>query len=152
LHVSYSPHLLANNKTTIGYGLDVKFATADESKGLGSGETDYVVSANMFHNMGNATPFLKIGYKVRGDSSQDSLENGLIATVGLDYQLSGKYSIGYMYEHLDARRNSTDDLRSSVMYGSYEISSDVSLTAFIQFGHSDSAADKGVGAALVYSF
>ena len=152
LHISYTPHALSEGKLHIGYSLGIKLPTADEEKGLGSGETDYSFSADLFYRANNITPFFKIGYKVRGDSFVDQLESGMIASLGLDYQFMEKHSFGYMFDYLTARRENESALESSVIYGSFELTQNVSLTTFYQLGHSNSAADKGFGGTLIYKF
>lgn len=47
----------------------VKFGTADETVGLGSGETDYSVQAEVYKAIGRSGFSTGVGYKVRGDTA-----------------------------------------------------------------------------------
>src|SRR5688572_22906250 len=55
----------------------VKFPTADEARGLGTGETDYYSQLDFYRVLGSATPFVSLGYRFLGDSAVYQLKDGV---------------------------------------------------------------------------
>jgi hypothetical protein len=83
-------------------GLDltakVKLPTADEDKGLGTGELDFAFLADLYKTMDRLTGFGGIGFHVLGDSPAFNLENAWSANLGASYRLDERNSIGAMLE------------------------------------------------------
>ena len=137
----------------VDLGAKVKLPTADEQKGLGTGETDYAVQADLFAPLGSAsTLFGSIGYRVYGDPPGTTLRDVPYGSIGVSHRLSGESSIGVAY-----------DFRPRIIDGGSEISE---LTAFwtkrmtpewkVQFygivGFSDASPDAGAGLLLERRF
>ena len=60
----------------------VKFGTADEDDGLGTGENDYSIEANLFRFFDRFTLLGVGGYVVRGDPPEVDLQNGVLRVPG----------------------------------------------------------------------
>ena len=67
------------NSERRGMALDlmgrVKFGTADADKGLGTGEQDFTVRADLYKYLEQFTLLGSVGYKFRGDPAGVDLEN-----------------------------------------------------------------------------
>ena len=64
--------------------LDAKLPTADEEKGLGTGEADYSIQVDLSQNLGTATIYATLGYNFRGTSTlYEGLQDSAFAPAGL---------------------------------------------------------------------
>ena len=82
--------------STLGLDLTakLKLATADEAKGLGTGEHDMVFLAELYRTFERLTGFGGIGYHILGDAPGQPLDNVWSASVGATYQLDERDSAG----------------------------------------------------------
>ena len=60
----------------------IKFGTADEEKGLGTGEQDYSLQADVFRFFDKATLMGTAGYALRGDPESYDLDDTFYASLG----------------------------------------------------------------------
>ena len=66
--------------------LDMKLPTADEDRGLGTGEVDYSLQLDFSKNVGDGSAFATIGFSFRGKSDlYQGLRDGAFAQVGMDF-------------------------------------------------------------------
>jgi len=133
---------------SIGFDLDltgrVKFPTASEAKGLGTGKTDFGVSAEAARTFGSATPFVAVGYRMPGNPAGFDLRNGPTASVGSSFVAgSTVYIASYDY----AGKTSQGAFDSHSLFGavSAPVAERVNLTGYGTAGLSKGAADVGVG-------
>lgn len=82
--------------TTLGLDLTgkLKLATADEAKGLGTGEHDVVFLVELYRTFERVTGFGGIGYHVLGDAPGQPLDNAWSANLGASYKLDERDSAG----------------------------------------------------------
>jgi hypothetical protein len=66
----------------LGFTGKVKLGTADETAGLGSGETDFSIQADIYKALGRSGFSTGVGYKARGDTAYYDLDNAWFAYVG----------------------------------------------------------------------
>lgn len=66
----------------------LKVPTASTSKGLGTGEMDYGVGAELSKRIGPVIPFVGLGYTVPGDPEDYDLRNSLSVRAGTAFQLA----------------------------------------------------------------
>lgn len=78
----------------------VKLPTASTEKGLGTGETDYRVGADLSKTVGAVTPFAGVSYTKVGDPADYDLEDTLAGHAGAAVRLgrSASAHVGYSYE------------------------------------------------------
>ena len=91
---------------------NVKFATADEDKGLGTGENDYGLAVDLYRDFDGTLMFGGIGYTMLGDSEFILLDDVFNANVGATWHV-GPGSLGAMYDWRQAASDDSDD-RSEV--------------------------------------
>lgn len=137
----------------LGVALDltgkVKFGTADEAKGLGTGEQDYTVRADLFKFYEQFTLLASAGYKFRGDTEYLDLENVLIGSLGGVYALNEKVRFGLMYDYREAALMDGDAVSELSAFTSRRISDRVQMQFYAFTGFSDSSADWGAGFLLL---
>lgn len=78
----------------------VKLPTASTEKGLGTGEADYRVGADLSKTLGTVTPFAGVSYTKVGDPAEYDLEDTLAGHAGAAVRLgrSASAHVGYSYE------------------------------------------------------
>lgn len=130
----------------------VKFGTADETKGLGSGETDYGLHVDVDKDIGKLTLSLGLGYTVIGDPPGFNYRNVMSGSVAGGYRLSDMVSV-----------NTTVSYRESVRAGApsqVDIAPGITLrlgegrrvNAYVLFGLDDGSPDFGTGIAYTHTF
>ena len=137
--------------TGVDLTANVKVATADEDKGLGTGANDYGLALDLYRDFNGTTLFGGVGYTLLGDSDYIDTDSVWNANLGASWAV-GSGSLGVMYDWRAAATTTADD-RSEVT-GFYSIKS--GEAAKWQFyatkGLSDGSPEWGAGVALTYAF
>ena len=130
----------------------VKFGTADEAKGLGTGETDYYAQVDLYQNIGTITPFGSFGYRVLGTNAAYPLKDGFYATVGAAFKVSETTVVGAAYDWrsriIDDAENGTDALA----FISTNPNDRWNALGYVLFGFNEASPDFGAGGAVTYRF
>jgi len=87
----------------------VKFATADNAKGLGSGENDFSLQLDGFFGKSKNRPFFTLGYIVTGDSTQFAYNDVFFGTLGMMFKKDRTSDVGLAYDYRQASIDGTDD-------------------------------------------
>lgn len=126
----------------------VKLPTASTRKGLGTGKTDYAVGAEASKALGRVSPFVGVGYTVRGDPQGYDLRNGMSVNAGAAVQLSAstRAVLSYGYEQAASRLVGDEHQVTAGLAG--ELTKRVGWTAYGSSGLSQGAPDMGAGVAL----
>lgn len=145
--------LLYSRKYAVSVDLTakVKFATADEDKGLGTGEQDYSIQADVYQYFDSIYLTGSAGYKVRGDTSDTNLNNSWFGSIGAVYTFTSEtragVSLAYRQSAFDDFNNS-DDLGEFSAFVSFRPNNDWKLMLYGIAGLSDSSPDWGAGTQL----
>lgn len=123
----------------------IKLPTADEDEGLGTGEVDYTVQADVSKRFGAFSPFATLGYRVLGDPSDLDLEDGFLASLGVGYRYSPRVNLGIAFDYREASTDGSDDAREIVPYTSFRVSDKLTLGTYGVVGLSDSSSDLALG-------
>lgn len=130
----------------------VKFGTADEDKGLGTGEMDYYGQVDLYQNMGTITPFATIGYRVLGSNATFHLKDGPYVTAGAAFRVSPSTVVGAAYDWrsriIDGAKNGTD----AIAFISNNPNESWNLLGYVLKGFNNASPDLGVGGAVTYKF
>lgn len=130
----------------------IKFPTADENKGLGTGEFDYSIETELARTFGRFTPLGALGYRFTGSPPGTTLNDVLLASVGGVYQLNDPFSVGLFFDYRQASSASSDERRELVPFGAWKISPHWTTSLYAVIGFSDASPDGGVGVQLSYTF
>lgn len=141
----------AAGDAALDLGGEIKLGTADEQKGLGSGEPDFTLRADYFAFFDRWTGVASLGYAVRGDPDGFELDDGLVAAAGGMFHVAAANRLGVFLEYRQAAYFANDDpLELTGFYawrtGAWRTS--LSLRA----GLSDSAPDWGAGLSVATTF
>jgi hypothetical protein len=146
--------LLSSDDHTFGLDLTgkVKFGTADENKGLGTGKNDYGLSVDTYKVSGAWTAFGGVGWMKYGSSQYIQLKNGFNANIGADYKLGTSDSIGAYYYYRERIADGGAPQSELTGYWNHKLSDNLRVQAYALAGFANGSPDYGVGASLKYSF
>ena len=137
------------NNQQLGLAMDltgkVKFGTADENKGLGTGESDYTVQADLYKFVDDLTLLGSLGYKYRGDPTGVDLDNVLMASVGGTYRFSPGVKGGVFFDYRESAISGSDSIQELTGFVSRRIAESWRLQVFVLTGFTDSSPDWGGG-------
>ncbi len=146
----------ALNEHDAWFGLDIgtkiKFGTADDSRGLGTGKNDFSLQADFFKPIGAITPFGTLGYRWYGDPSGIDLRNVFYGAIGASYRRSPSTSVGLAYDWRDRILEGSGHVSELTAYVSHRLSRDWKLQLYAIKGFADASPGHGAGATLAYSF
>ena len=152
LGTTYSALQLNEQKLFIDLGAKVKLPTASESKGLGTGKTDYTLSADLYKTLDRTTLLGTVGYKMLGDPSGVNLNNVWFATVGAVYKFDDQNSAGATLDLRQATTQQNTGLREYTLFYSHKFNRTYKLQTYMVAGDTTSSVDFGAGAMLGISW
>lgn len=136
------------NGFLLDLGAKVKFPTADEDKGLGTGKIDYAAFIDLYRLAGAWTPFATLGYKVLGDPAGLELRDVWYGTLGVSYRLSDRNSIGAMWDLRQRSHSDGDPVNELTGYWVHKLGGGWKTQTYAVTGFSDASPDVGVGMML----
>lgn len=147
---SYS--LLQETSSAVGLdvGARVKFGTADEAEGLGTGETDLSLQADLYKPLGAAMLFATLGYRWYGDPPGIELRDVPYFAVGASYRLGGDTAVGLAYDYRPHIVDGGLSISEVSLYWSRRFAREWKLQLYAIVGLSDGSPDVGVGSFLEY--
>ena len=121
----------------------IKFPTADEDKGLGTGEADFTMMAEFARRLQNEAWIVlgEIGYTFVGEPSDYDVDNRWLYSVGLAYELNPKVTLSGYLDGRTAIIESNEDPLSILMIGEYKFRPDLRLDTLLEVGLNDGAPD-----------
>jgi len=138
------------------YGLDltskIKFATADETRGLGTGKNDYSLQADMFKGFTQASVFGSLGYRVMGKPTNIKLNNVWFGSVGSAYRFSARTSAGVAWDMRQASSTSGAASRELSAFISYKLLPKSKIQLYTLKGWADGSPDFGGGVNYSHGF
>lgn len=134
----------------IDFTAKVKFGTADENAGLGTGENDYTMQAELYNYYDDFMLFGILGYKFRGDPPQSDLNNSAHAFVGGSYRLTRSLKTGLDFYYQEALISDVDEQIELSAFLNYKMSNTWYLRGHLTKGFGDTSPDWGVGAFITF--
>ncbi|SFP79954.1 hypothetical protein [Hydrogenimonas thermophila] len=122
----------------------MKVATADDKKGLGTGENDYSFQADIYKPIGKSFLYVTGGYTVTGDSDKVKYNDIWYGTVGTGYRFNQQLSFGANYAYRQAMFDSLEDTKTTSIFLSYNAKNGLKYDVSYTYGLSDTAADNAV--------
>ena len=141
-------------KFVLDVGAKVKFGTASEKKGLGTGENDYSAQADAYKTFEKLTLLSTVGYRVIGnpDSSEYKLRNVWYGTLGATYRVNATNTMGLLLDLRQAAWEFNTNIREYTLYYSHRFNPTYSLQSYITSGDTRSSVDLGAGMMLNVRF
>jgi len=123
----------------------VKFGTADEQEGLGTGENDYTLQLDISKGFGPVTPFVGGGYKFIGRPPGVDLRDKPFAFAGLTIRANKRFNFGLAYDWSQSSVESRPDVQEVSPFMTIKFGRHFAIDPYGVVGLSSSAADWGVG-------
>lgn len=137
----------------IDFTARLKLPTADEDKGLGTGETDLNVEFNYSRNLGEVTPFATLGYRFLGRSPAYPLKDGFYTTMGLAAPVgTNGTTAGLALTWRAAIVEDADSATELMAFVSRRLDENWKIQGFVLTGFTDASPDFGLGALVGYKF
>ncbi|MFL6650859.1 MAG: hypothetical protein ACJ8J7_06180 [Sulfurifustaceae bacterium] len=130
----------------------VKLGTADETKGLGTGENDYSLQLDWSQQFGRFTLVATIGYRIYGDPPGVNFDNALFASAGGILKYGSDMSFGLIYDFRQSIVADTDSQRDITAFISYKLNARRKIQGYVTTGLSNASPDWGVGAIATIAF
>jgi len=118
-----------------------KLGTADESRGLGSGENDYSLQLGL----GTGVIYGYGGYKWVGDSATVDYNDVAFGGLSLTLPVAETAGLGLSYYAEESLLSGSDDIHELTLSLNGELSRDVSIGLYLGSGLTDSSADTIMG-------
>lgn len=122
----------------------VKLGTANIDKGLGTGESDFTLQADVLKFTDRITWIGSVGYRFRGQPPDAVLDDAWLASVGGIYRLERDARAGLFFDYRESSIGADPAQELSVFF-SNRLSAHWRLQVFLFKGFSDSGADWGGG-------
>lgn len=130
----------------------IKIPTADEEKGLGTGEYDYSLGLGLKRRITKWTFSGNAQYNIVGSPGGIDLDNFFSVTAGIGHQRTASFKESvYIYAAESASAESDNPLEIS-LNGEYIIDGNNAVSVYVMKGLSDGSPDYGIGVALNHYF
>jgi hypothetical protein len=140
------------NGTFVDVTAKIKFGTADEAKGLGTGKNDYALQADLYKTFGKNTVFGTLGYKVMGSPPGVTLNNVFYASLGVGHQYSQETSAGLILNLQEKAFPTGFPQQELTAYVSRKLGKTWKAQAYAVKGFSNGSPDWGAGAMFSAAF
>ena len=126
----------------------VKLGTADEEKGLGTGEQDYTLQADVYRFFDTLTLFGTLGYKFRGQPDGVDIDDVLLGSFGGIYRISDFSRLGFAYDYRQSSLPDGDAVSELSVFAARDVNDGLRLELYLIGGFSNSSPDWGAGVML----
>lgn len=133
-------------------GGKIKFPTADEDDGLGTGKFDYTIEAEVSRVIANFTPYWTVGYRFFGDPEGFDLRNVWLTAAGASYRLGDSLDAGIELYFREASSSGSDPLLEATPWVSWELTPHWSSSIYATAGILDGSPDVGTGLQVSYEY
>ena len=130
---------------------NVKIATADEDKSLGTGENDYGFAVDLYRDFDGAMLFGGASYMMLGDSEFIDVDAVAGANFGVSRRV-GSGSLGLMYDWRQAASDDSDDRSELIGFYGFQAGIDGRMQLYATGGLSDGSPDWGAGLSYTHVF
>lgn len=136
----------------VDLGGKIKFGTADETRGLGTGKNDYSLQADVYKSLGPGTVFFTLGKRKMGDPSGVDLRDPWFASIGWSQRLNPRTSAGLMYDFRQAVVAGHEPAREVTAFVSYKLTPTWKVQGYAVGGLTTASPDAAVGLMLSASY
>lgn len=130
----------------------LELGTADETRGLGTGETDFSIQADIFKFLGGSTLVASAGYKTRGEPANVTIDDTWLVSVGGFYHFSTSTSGGLFVDYRQSSVPGAGPIRELTASLSRRLAGRWRVQGYVVRGFSDTSLDWGAGLATRFDF
>lgn len=144
--VTYALPFSAQDQLAFDVTGRIKVPTADEDKGLGTGEFDYAIEAGAYQSLGAQWRLTaSLGYALLGSSDAIPLDNIFYGSLGAQFRIDERLTAGLNFalgEATSSFGEARADLSASI---AYDLDDNLRLRAYVLKGFADGSPDRAVG-------
>ena len=133
-------------------GTKFKFPTADDAKGLGTGEMDYAIQADVIKTGGPVIPFATIGYQYLGRNASYPMKSGVFATAGFATVVSTGNTLGLATNWRQRTIRDGKAAFEAMLFAQHALNQRSHIQVFVMRGFTDASPDYTVGLTLGLKF
>lgn len=138
-----------------GFGIDLtghaKLATADETRGLGTGANDYGFAVDVYQTLDTVTLFGGAGYTRLGESPLLDVDAIANASAGFRVTTTGG-DIGAVYSWSESPSTFFDDRSDASVFYGHQVSDATRMQLYATKGLSDGSPDWGAGISFTHYY
>jgi len=123
----------------------IKLATADEDRGLGTGENDYTLQLDGYRFFDNFTLQGAVGYRWRGSPPGIQLNDVMLGSIGGAYAASANTIVGMYFDYRQSAISGADDIQELSGFASFRLGRAWRMDVYAFTGLTDSSTDFGGG-------
>ena len=123
----------------------IKFGTADETKGLGTGKNDFTLQLDAYRFFDRLSLQGSAGYRLRGKPPGVDLNDVFLASVGGAYLASDNALVGMYFDYRESAISGSDDIQEVSGFASFRLSRAWRMELYAFTGLTDSSTDFGGG-------
>ena len=123
----------------------IKLGTADETKGLGTGENDYTLQLDAYRFFDRLSLQGTAGYRLRGEPPEVALNDVFLASFGGAYVTSASSLVGMYFDYRESAIAGTDDIQELSGFASFRLGRAWRIELYAFTGLTDSSTDFGGG-------
>lgn len=142
----------ASNGLIVDLTGKIKWGTANEARGLGTGKNDFSAQADIYKKRERTTYYATLGYKVYGDPDGIEFRNVPYVSLGFSHALAAANAAGLSWDYRP--RVVTDGKPTSevMAFFIHKLDNATKLQFYVIKGLSDGSPDWGGGLAASYAF
>ncbi len=129
----------------------VRLPTGDEDRGLGSGEIDYSLLANLDKGFEGFNIYVEAGRRFLGNSVVSPREDGWVAATGISTDLSKETEIGASFAWREAAFEGSPDPAEVSAYVKHYLTPDLRANLYALAGLSNGSPNAGAGITLTWT-
>lgn len=123
----------------------IKLGTADESRGLGNGETDYTLLADVRRSLDRGALIATVGYRLRGEPTGIALENGWLTSFGALRSFGPATTAGVFLDYREPSVPGQEAVREVSASLSRRLQRGWRVQGYLVRGMTDTTLDLGMG-------
>lgn len=152
--ISGSYYFMPDYRNEITYRVTgtIKFGTADESDGLGTGENDFFLEGGAVKNIDEYILSGTLGYEVSGDSPVYEYNDVFYGNLGLTKQLAKNHRMGASLYFSQALTDNTSAPLDLSFFYSFPVAKSRDIYLYISKGLSDGSPDIAAGGSIQFYF
>lgn len=134
------------------FGVKVKLPTADDKKGLGTGQADAALQFDVTKKFGEITPYATAGYQFLGRSALYPMKDGFFGTLGLISMVSDETSMGLAGNWRQPTISGGSSASELMAFAQQKITDSSHFQVFVLHGFTDASPSFAIGATFGWKF
>lgn len=151
VQASYQLDPLVDGLPFLDLVLEMKIPTADETLGLGTGESDYSLQLDLYQSMLRGTVFGSLGYRFRGKTDlYPGLSDSIFTQIGYQTAVSSTMTVGLIYDYSEPASDYSKDIHELLPFINWNLNEQWSVLTYTAWGFTTDSPEYALGIQLNY--